>query len=100
MREFLEGLTFSSCSTFVVLAAGDIGAKYALGLPGLGILILGPIELSVKMRLDFSFQHSLLKVFEFTFDQLILFMNTFKFKFVVVLISSNSIKHLIRRVWF
>ena len=59
MREFLEGLTFSSCSTFVVLAAGDIGAKYALGLPGLGILILGPIELSVKMRLDFSFQHSL-----------------------------------------
>ena len=59
MREFLEGLTFSSCSTFVVLAAGDIGAKYALGLPGLGILILGPIELSVKMRLNFSFQHSL-----------------------------------------
>ena len=42
---------FSNFSTLVVFAAGDIGAKYALGLPGLGILMLGPTELPKRHEL-------------------------------------------------
>ena len=34
------GLIAGWCDVFSVLAAGEIGAKYALGSPGLGILIL------------------------------------------------------------
>ena len=43
---FLEDEEFAKSSILDVLAAGDMGAKYALGLPGLGILMLGPMLFS------------------------------------------------------
>ena len=46
IKLLLGEFTSVSCSIFDVLAAGEIGAKYALGLPGLGIRIEGTAVLS------------------------------------------------------